>query len=107
MNFFLAPPELNVNVPKFLMKRKLISSARKMIHWAISEYLQAIDYYRQIGDARSVKFIESRMSGHLVLSKHPDFKRLCSLIDSEIFNSLDRQERRFLTVAWQHANRTR
>lgn len=101
MNFFLAPPQLNFNIPKFLLKRMLVSATRKMIQWAIAEYMHAIDYYRQVGDERSVRFIEGNLSGHLVLSKHPDFKKLCEAIDSDIFNSLERSERRFLTIAWQ------
>ncbi len=101
MQYFIEPPTLNFNVPKFLLKRMVTASARKMIQWAITEYMSAVSYYRKIGDNRSAKFIEKNLSECSVLSKHPDFKKLCESMDSETFNSLDRRERRFLTEAYQ------
>lgn len=105
MNYFIEPPMLELNVPKFMIRRALVAAAKKMIQWAKSEYIFAVNYYRNIGDLRSASFIEKRLSDCSVLAKHPDFKRMCLSMDSDTFNSLNHQERRFLTDAWNCANR--
>jgi hypothetical protein len=104
MNFFTPPPSFDMNVPRFLQKRRILQFLKKAIAWSISEYTTAIEYYRSIGDDRSAYMIQKHLTNAMILSKHPNFRQMCEAVNSEIFNELPRTDRRLLTNAWNASN---
>lgn len=103
LKFFVEPPYYMTNVPRFLLKRHIVSFFRKLLAWSTMEYFSAINFYREHGNDRAAKMIEKYHTPISVLSKYPKFKDLCqSLVtDETIWNMFSPQERLALTNAYR------
>lgn len=106
MNFFVSPPILSLHVPRFLLRRHIVSFFRKIAEWSQIEYLQAISFYEMNGNQRAVSKIKKFHSPITVLSSYPKFVDLCKrMVDDYVWNQLTRDEQRLLARAYELANK--
>lgn len=98
---FVTPPTFTANVPKFLFKRAMLLFVTKFIDWSIAEYASAIQYYKSIGNNRSMRFIEKNITSELVAAKSPDFENIVKHMTQEVWDSLEPYQRRYLNRAYK------
>lgn len=106
MSYLIIPPKF-ISVPEFLMKRYFksifLKYVRNMIEWSIKEYFEAIGYYSDMGDWKTVRFLNTSIDEHYILSKHPNFKWICDVFmgDESLWRELSVYESRFISTAYK------
>lgn len=101
MDTFVQVPVLDTNVPPFLFNKRMAQFISKFIDWSMAEYLTAINHYRSINQERQARLVERHFNDRIIAASRPEFKNICSLMTADVWNSLSREQRRFLNEAYR------
>lgn len=95
-NFILQPP----SVPMFLYKSHA-GTWREHIKWARKEFQARIRYLAEHGEWKLLKWMNENSSPIRVLAELPDYPKMCAKLDDGAWNRLSREEREFITGAYE------
>lgn len=98
--YFTAPPN---DLPDFICKRYGSQVAKDLISWASKEYDDALKLFTKRGAWKTVNHLYREYSAMRILAEMPDFKRIVSLMVSDVneWNKLDGRERVFIRRAYE------
>jgi len=95
MNYITPPPRIN-NIPNFLLKR---ISIPKLIRWATVEYFDMLMFFEASGEYLAYTALRDKHSLVDFIAHTKAFEILVSIMNQELWESLDKTTRNTLADA--------
>ena len=96
VEYFIQPP----SIPEFLFKTKK-DAWYALMAWSYKEYKQRIEHNMIHGHVRELVVQDREYSPIRILAEMSGFRKLCSIMTSELWDSFSRREQDYLIACFE------